>query len=379
MRGKVLHLIGKLARGGSERQLLYVVQALHKRAWPQSVVTFDPGQAWDSQLSDLGVPLLAVPRSRNKLKRLWQLSRIIRDEGPALIHSWSDHTNVYARWVRPWAPPRVIMSLRNNPLWDVFLGVRRRRLEHAAIYRRADCVISNSRSALEDARAAGARIRWGVVVSNIVRVPGRAMPGSQIDRPRVVAAGTLNPRKAYEVLLAALAQVAASGAPFQLQLAGDGPERPALEALATRLGIRESVEFLGYIPDVPALFAGGHLLVHPSRMEGLSNTVLEALAEGLPVVATAVGAVPEFVADGQTGFLVPPGEPGVLAARIRSLLGDPTLRERLGKNGLTRVRQVCGEDRVVSQYEHVYQALLAGGPLSPTGKDEGSGESGGVC
>jgi glycosyltransferase involved in cell wall biosynthesis len=174
-----------------------------------------------------------------------------------------------------------------------------------------------------------------------------------------VAAGVLVPNKAYDVLVEALGRLRKEEQSFELLLAGEGPERPRLEKLAVQLGLAERVKFLGSIENVPDLLASAQMVVHPSRSEGLSNTLLEAMAEGLPVIATDVGGTPELVKDGETGMLVPPDDPVLLAAKIKQLLNDPGLRFRLGESGLKLVRSKYSVETVASQYERIYESLLA--------------------
>jgi glycosyltransferase involved in cell wall biosynthesis len=190
--------------------------------------------------------------------------------------------------------------------------------------------------------------------------------------PRVVAAGALIPIKGYDVLLEAFGELAASGVPFELLLAGDGPERNRLERQAISLGIGERVKFLGEIDDVPALLSTAHIAVHPSRSEGLSNTILEAMAEGLPVVATNVGGTPEIINDNRSGLLVPPNDAHSLAAKVRLLLDRPDLRAQLGSAGLEVVRQRFNVERVATQYEHIYESVLSAEPAPRVAADNAS-------
>ena len=139
------------------------------------------------------------------------------------------------------------------------------------------------------------------------------------------------------MLLRALGLLAAAGNKFELLLAGTGGERTRLEELAHRLAIADRVTFLGEVPDVPGLLATAHLCAHPATSEGLSNTILEAMAEGLPVVACPVGATTEIIEDGRNGLLVPGRSPEALASAMRRLLADSELRGRLGSAALETV------------------------------------------
>ena len=356
----ILHLIGQMVRGGAERQLLYLTQALHERGWLQAVVTFNPGDIWEERLVRGGIRLLGIPRHGNKLWRLWQLGLIVRRERPTLIHSWTHHTNVYAHWLLSYPRPRLIVSFRGNPTVNNYTGRLMAGLPNRRVYAAADCVVSNSRVALDRARHAGVRMQRSEVVKNIVLARGQAKPGELVAVPRIVAAGALIPIKGYDVLLRALGQVDAEGQSFELLLAGEGSERPRLEELARKLGIGQRVRFLGEIEDVPTLLSTAHLLAHPSRSEGTSNTILEAMAEGLPVIATNVGGTPELISDEETGLLVPPDQPQPLAAKIRQLLVNPWLRERLGRAALDLVRERHSSGAVTSQYERIYKSMVMG-------------------
>jgi glycosyltransferase involved in cell wall biosynthesis len=232
------------------------------------------------------------------------------------------------------------------------LGLLRRALE------RADYVVSNSQRNLDALRQRGVRLPPTEVVYNIVaegKAPGQRQTSSV---PRIVTVGSLIPLKSYDVLIEAAAALAAGGTGFELLLAGGGPERARLEALARQLGIAARVKFLGDVEDVPALLRTADVFAHPAITEGLSNAILEALAAGLPVVACPVGATAEIIQDGCHGLLVAPGSREELAAAIRRLLSDADLRRRLGGAGCELVRRLCDESAVVGQYENVFKKLL---------------------
>jgi glycosyltransferase involved in cell wall biosynthesis len=362
MKRRILHVIGQLVRGGSERQLLCLSEALAERGWKQTVVTLNPGDVWEEPLRAGGVRLLPIPRTSFKLRRLQLLRTIIGTERPAIVHSWSNHTNVYTHWASINEKVCRIVSLRSDPMigfMDHPMAPVLRAI-NARTYAAADCVISNSRAAISRVLEAGVKVRRAEVVGNIVKANGRANAGESAPLPRIVAAGWLIPLKAYDVLLRALAYVARDGHSFELVLAGDGPERSRLESLALELGLQSRTTFAGDIDDVPRLMASAHLLVHPSRSEGLSNTILETMAEGVPVVATDVGSTKELVKDGETGFLVPADEPALLADRIKRLLESPALRSRLGQAGLALVSNNYSPSIVAGQYERIYESVMDG-------------------
>ncbi len=170
-------------------------------------------------------------------------------------------------------------------------------------------------------------------------------------------------RKGLDVLLTALSLLAAEGIRPCLWIAGDGPERPALETLAERLGLAHQVRFLGKRNDIGDLLAACDVFVIPSRREGLGVSALEALAAGRPVVGSSVGGIKDAVVDGRTGILVPPDEPTALAHALLRILKDEVLREQLGSAGPERISQGFLATQMVASYEQLYRSLLEELPM----------------
>lgn len=175
--------------------------------------------------------------------------------------------------------------------------------------------------------------------------------------PVVVQVAALRPDKAHEVMLEAFATVRRQLPDAVLLIAGDGPRRGELTALAERLGLGEGCRFLGVRRDIGDVLAAADVFALSSAplQETLSVAAIEALFAGLPVVSTAVGSMDEIVLEGQTGFLVPPGRPERLAERLLGLLTDSEARARLGAKG----RQVVGERCHIRIMVSAFEALLA--------------------
>ena len=289
MATQVTHVIGQLGRGGAEKQLFRLAAALQKRGWQQSIVAFSPGGVWADRFREVAIPLFMVPRSPIKPWRFWQLLRLVRRVKPRVIVSWSEHVAVYVD--RLFAVGRVkrIITVRGDltkrngtgaPKRQ--LGLLRRALE------RADYVVSNSQRNLDALRQRGVRLPPAEVIYNIVAEGKTPFPPRTAEVPRIVAIGSLFPLKSYDVLIEAMAILAANATDCELLLAGRGGEQPRLESLANQLGVAERVKFLGDVEDVPGLLHTADVFAHPAITEGLSNAILEALAEGLPVVACPV-------------------------------------------------------------------------------------------
>jgi glycosyltransferase involved in cell wall biosynthesis len=195
-------------------------------------------------------------------------------------------------------------------------------------------------------------------------VPGPD-PFPHISGPRVVFLGRLAPAKGVVTLIEALARLRTPGA--QLLLVGDGPERSRLEGVARRLGVAERVHITGFVEHhrVPAVLASGDVLVLPSVYEELGTVLIEAMAVGLPVIASRVGGIPELIHDGENGLLVPPGDVRPLAAAIDRVLGDPDLARRLAAAARRRVSKHDWR-HAGAEICRLYRQLAAGRPDGST-------------
>jgi glycosyltransferase involved in cell wall biosynthesis len=180
--------------------------------------------------------------------------------------------------------------------------------------------------------------------------------------PLVGIVAALRPEKHHALFLDAAVRVAAQVPDAQFVIAGDGPARAAVEQLCRGSGLGDRVRMLGSREDVPVLYRALDVAVLSSRpiVETLPVTLLEAAACGTPSVATAVGSVREVVADGETGFVVPPGDAAALAERITRLLRDPALRERMGAAAHARIARDFDERDMIRRYEDLFVATAAG-------------------
>ena len=192
--------------------------------------------------------------------------------------------------------------------------------------------------------------------------------GAGLLRPLWACAARLEKQKGQDVLIDALAELRGRGFEFVVALAGEGSRRNALERQAVERGVRDQVRFLGRVADAGALFRAADVVVLPSRWEGLPLSLLEAMARARPVIATAVGGVPEVIEDGVHGRLVPPGDPRVLADALEAFHRKPELGQRLGQAAAARVRAEFTWPRVVEAFEAVYDEVLGLASFVPEGR-----------
>jgi glycosyltransferase involved in cell wall biosynthesis len=189
----------------------------------------------------------------------------------------------------------------------------------------------------------------------------RSAARARLDLPTgatvVGTVGRMLPVKDHDTLLSALARIRSSGTHVITVMAGNGPLEGHLRRRAADL--RLDVRFLGSRPDIEDVLPACDIYVSSSVSEGLSNTILEAMATGIPVVATRVGGTDELVQDGLTGVLVPAADPAALAEAIESVVTQPAMRRDMGLSSRARAERLFGLDRMVQNYERVYLELAA--------------------
>ncbi len=171
-------------------------------------------------------------------------------------------------------------------------------------------------------------------------------------------AGRLIPLKGIDHLLCAAAALQAEFPQLRIEIAGSGSERANLEASVARLGLSGRVKFLGWVDEIRSALLRWDVFVLPSLEEGFPIAALEAMAAGLPVVASSVGGVPELVVDGNTGWLVPPAGVEPLTSRLRTLLRDPEQRRKMGAAGRNRVREQFSLNLMTQGFSQLYDELL---------------------
>jgi glycosyltransferase involved in cell wall biosynthesis len=364
MRPRIVFLVTLAETGGAQTYVASLLAPV-AREFDAVVAAHGDGPLRDAAQSAGArfIPLEHVRRPISlwsDVRGLLEIVRLLRRERPHIVHVNSAKAAALGR-VAAWLA-RVPIRVYTVHGW-AFLA--HRGLASAA-YRWMErglrplttvtvCVSENERRAGLEARACDERAT--VVIRNGVH-PAAARPADASSAPpRLVMVGRLQAPKDPLTLVRALATV--RGRDFDALLVGAGPERGAVEEEVRRLGIESSVRLLGERSDVVELLRGADIFVLSTRSEGLPLSILEAMAAGLPVVASKVGGVPELVIDGGTGLLVPAGDPRSLAAAIESLLEDPLHARRLGEAGRARVAEHFDLASVRHAHLDLYRHLLA--------------------
>jgi glycosyltransferase involved in cell wall biosynthesis len=225
-----------------------------------------------------------------------------------------------------------------------------------AANRGADAVIAASRAVA----LAAPELNPVVVHAGVALPVDASQPEPRTSRETVVigTAGRLVPLKGLMHLLRSVASLAPQFPDLRLEIAGQGPQRDELEDEARRLGLTGRMRFLGWQQNLGQVFRDWDVFAMPSLEEGFGMAALEAMAAGLPVVATSAGGLAELIEDGETGYLVPPADVAGLTERLRLLVLDPERRRTMGAAARNRVRLHFAADRMVRQIEAIYAAIL---------------------
>jgi glycosyltransferase involved in cell wall biosynthesis len=355
--------------GGAEFALLMLIENLDPVWEPTLLLDDDPGaQPLAEHAEALGARVRRVapmPLGLAGARRGVNLARMLRAERPEIFHahlSWP----LAAKWALAASVLARRPTVATIQLIPEFRLERSSRLQLRALAAGVDryvAVSSDVANELVDRFGwPAAKIQVGYNAVEVDRFGGPAPPGlrEQIggdpERPLVLTPARLDEQKGLPFLLRAAAEL--PGVDFVL--AGEGPERASLEALAEELGIAERVHFLGYRGDIPQLLAACDIFVLPSLYEGSSLAVLEAMAAKRPVVSSAIGGTDELIDNGADGLLVEPGDAAGLARALRRLLDDAGLRKAFAQRARERVERDFTPTAMTQRLEAIYEELLQG-------------------
>lgn len=355
---RVLHLVWNLIRGGTEGQCARVAMELARRGDSHHVMVFRREGFFLPSVEEVCGPVGEIGIERMLSVRTWQavgrLGRKLRREGYDLLHTWDADAAIFGQFAAGRAGIPLITSRRD--LGQIYPPHKVRLLDRAD--GTAAAVVANARAIVHHF-GGHPSFRY---IPNVVDVeefdrhavqpPAGVAP--EVLRDAVIMVTRLDPEKDAPTFLFAAERVLKDQPDRRFVIIGDGVERPRLEAMVRAHGLASRVTFLGERTDVPALLAKASVgVLTPSRNEGMSNTILEYMTAGLPVVATDCGGNAELVDPPSGGRIVPVGDEEALARELVDLLRKPLLRKQLGE----RNRQVILDHHQPSVVGDAFAAL----------------------
>lgn len=365
---KVLHIVPMLGPGGAERVAVDIVMGLNRQRFEAAVVSIwgRVGCELENSLdhSDVGVEYLGKGAGFDG--RIYRkLHRVLKNYRPDIVHT---HLQVL-RYALPslllLKPPSVLHTVHNLAEREVEPKgqfIQRYAFKHGVIPIAVSDQVARSLRRLY-------KIPFCRVIANgiptdhfscprVLRKEWRARVGFADDHVLFVCVARFAAQKNHTLLLKAFQRGPASGPNAHLLLVGEGILQEKLEAQAESLGLARRVHFLGLRTDIPEVLAAADVFVLSSDWEGNPLSIMEAMAAGLPVVTTAVGGIPDLLANGREGFLVPRGDAQAFSGAMTLLLREPETRRSIGIAGALRARESFDVSRMLHAYEELYERLM---------------------
>lgn len=361
---RITIVISSLGSGGAERVVTNMASYWAKETHSVTIATLADSEldhyAVDGAVSRVTASFFnahnhGLSRLVAVFKRIHALRKTIRDSTPDIVVSFVDKTNVRVLLAMQMLRIPVIVAERSHPVhWPLHWLWRVLRV---CLYRRASYVVTQTEGVARWARKFVPKGRI-VIIPNCVYGERTAAPRS-VDLHKAVMVGRMTYEKGHDILINAWPAVLADIPHARLELIGDGPLRESLESLTKRLGIQNSVEFIGTVPDARTRMPDASLLAVPSRFEGFPNVILEAMSLGVPVVASDCEFGPsDIIRDGVDGDLVRPADPTSLATAIIALMLNPDRRAAYSASAQC-VWDRFSEDKVMRQWNELLNHATA--------------------
>jgi glycosyltransferase involved in cell wall biosynthesis len=361
MSGSVLHVVKVAGISGAENHLLLLLPALRERGWEVVVVMLHEGEPgaeeFATRLEAHGVAVERVRLSRPFDPRVVaRIASRARRDRPDVLHTHLVHADFHGLPAGRLARVPALVTTKHG--FNAFRDRKAFATADRTVAALADVHVAISAGL---ARYLAEREGFDAASFEVVHygIAAGAEPPPLPGAPKLAVVGRLIPIKGHEVLLRAVARARDRIPGLTLEVAGDGELEPELRASAAGLGLGDAVTFLGRVAPADPVLERAEVVLVPSFGEGFGMVALEAMERGRPVIASAVGGLPEIVDDGRTGLLVPPGDVEALADAIAELASDPGRVAAMGAAGRARALTEFSQERCTERIEALYGTALA--------------------
>lgn len=348
---RVIHVVGQFDMGGMEKLLVEFARHADRTRFDLRFFSLGRGGIVAEEIEAQGWPVVALEITPGlKPGLIVRLARLLFANGADVVHTHNTRPLLYAGPAALLARVARVIHTRHGQRFGATKGETVAFRLATTMVDRVVCVSHDSAMIAAREGVSPKRIRtlWnGIDVS-------RFRPANPQGRGPVVSVGRFSPEKDFANLIQAAAIAVGIDPTFRLDIAGDGVCMADLRQKVDELKLEGTVRLLGQVRDIPSLLSEASVFTLASLTEGISLTVLEAMATGLPVVATRVGGNPEVIEDGITGLLVPPSDPTALAGALVELWRSPDRRRLLGSAGRDRVEKHFDVRKMVADYEKLY-------------------------
>ena len=353
---RILYLIEALDLGGAEQVVIRLARGLDRSQFQPVVCCLTTRGRFAPLLEEAGVPLFCLDK-RPKLDwpLISRLKKLIRDQRVDLIHSHLFTANLWGRLAARVSGAPIVVTEHSVDAWK---GWPHLWLDRGLNPLTTHWVFVSRQVRDFYERRLGPLGERATVIANGVALPERGAPPAGRRPVTLATVGRLAPEKEQVRFVELLGDLHREGLPVRGLIVGEGPQRAAIEQLVRARGLERIVELTGLVTSMEGLWAQVDLFCLTSSREGLPLTALEAMAHGIPVLATSVGGIPECVQEGVEGTLVPFGDWEKFRVQARRLIQDEALRRRMGQAGRARVENQFSERRMVERHHQLYANLL---------------------
>lgn len=377
---RLMQLVLSLEIGGTERLVVDLARRLRGET-EIALCCLDRLGVWGEELQREGIPLYCLQRRHGvDLRAVWRLGGMLRRQRIDLLHCHQYSAFFYGALASVLSPSTKVLFTEHGRAYPDIVS-RKRALGNRLLAPLADGITSVSQAVklalvnLEQLPARRIQVVYNGVEPRLYTVPPetaavqRAALGIAPNELAIGTVGRLDPVKDHLTLIEAFVIVRRQLPQVKLFIVGDGEMRATLERAIRLHHLEQAVSILGFRADIPLLLSAFDVFALASRNEGMPVTILEAMAAGLPVVATAVGDNPSIVEDGTTGRLCPSEQPGQFAQGLIELLRDESARRRMGIAGRERLLQRFTSERMLKQYRSIYDSLMENDSLCAVSLD----------